>query len=119
MLWLLVLVPAAAGLLAFAVPWNRPRRGLLLAAATVHGGLVAANLARPAAASADGWIALDPIASLFLAVTSFIFLVAAFYTVGYLAREGRRARPRRTRSFRSSTSPRRRSPAAACCFWRR
>jgi len=92
MLWLLVALPALAGLLAFAMPWNRPRRALLTGTAVAHACLVAIIFVRPPAPVLYGWIALDAASSLFLAITSFIFLIAAFYAVGYLAREGRRTR---------------------------
>lgn len=95
MLWLLIIVPAAAGGLSFVVPWNPGRRALLMAAAASHAGLVAAAYARPEfpAPVLYGWIGLDAASYLFLAITSVIFLAAAFYAVGYLAREGRRAAP--------------------------
>jgi hydrogenase-4 component F len=77
-------------LLAFAVPWNWPRRLLFLATALTHAGLVGRILVRTPAPVLGGWIGLDPASTLFLTITSFVFLVAAFYAVGYLAREGRR-----------------------------
>jgi hydrogenase-4 component F len=92
MLWLLVAVPAMAGLLAFTMPWNTPRRALLAGTAVAHAALVTVTFARPPAPVLYGWIALDATSSLFLAITSFIFLITAFYAVGYLAREGRRTR---------------------------
>ncbi len=95
MLWLLVLVPAASGLLAFATPWNGPRRVLLIASVAIHAGLAAACLADPSQASSGGWIAIDATSSLFLGITSVIFLVVSLYTIGYLAREHRLAVARR------------------------
>jgi hydrogenase-4 component F len=92
MLWLLVAIPALAGLLAFAIPWNCPRRILFVATALIHAGLTATSLARTPAPELDGWIALDATSSLFLLITSFIFLVTAFYAVGYLARESGRTK---------------------------
>jgi hydrogenase-4 component F len=88
MLWFLVTVPLLAGLLAFAIPWNWLRRLLFLAAALAHAGLTARILASEPAPVLNGWIALDAASQLFLAITSFVFLVAVFYAVGYLAREG-------------------------------
>ncbi|NUQ62893.1 MAG: NADH dehydrogenase FAD-containing subunit [Pirellulales bacterium] len=90
MLWLLIAVPAIAALLAFALPWNWPRRALLVASAGLHAGLSAAALASPPQPLLNGWIALDAASLLFLAITSTVFLVTSFYAVGYLAREGRR-----------------------------
>jgi len=88
MLWLLVAVPATAALLAFALPWNWPRRSLLLAAAACHAGVTAAAFRQPPQPVLYGWIALDAASLLFLGITSGIFLVAALYAVGYLGREG-------------------------------
>jgi hydrogenase-4 component F len=91
MLWLLVLIPAIAGLITFVIPWNWPRRILFVTTAAVHSGLTAASLAKTPEPVLDGWIALDPTGSLFLAITSFVFLVTSFYAVGYLVREGSHA----------------------------
>jgi len=93
MLWLLILVPAAAGGLSFAVPWNPVRRALLVAAAAGHAGLVAKAGLGPElpAPVLYGWIGLDAASLLFLLITSVIFLAAAVYAVGYLTREGHHA----------------------------
>ncbi|MCU0981416.1 MAG: hypothetical protein MUF25_19875, partial [Pirellulaceae bacterium] len=93
MLWLLIIIPAAAGGLSFAVPWNPARRALLIAAAAGHAGLVAAAFPQPGFPPPVpyGWIGLDAASYLFLAITTVIFLAAAAYAVGYLAREGHRA----------------------------
>ena len=95
MLWLLVAAPALAGLLAFALPWNGPRRMLLAAAAVVHAALVAACFRQPLASQSNRWIGLDDAALLFLSITTAVFLVVAWYTIGYLARESHRE-PERT-----------------------
>ena len=63
MLWLLVAIPALAGLLAFAIPWNCPRRILFVVTALIHAGLTATSLARTPAPELDGWIALDATSS--------------------------------------------------------
>ena len=65
MLWPLVAIPALAGLLAFAIPWNWPRRFLFLATALVHAGLVAFCFVRTPVPKLNGWIALDAAAALF------------------------------------------------------
>lgn len=90
MLWLLIVIPAVAGALAFFVAWNRLRRALLLAAAAGHASLVVATLAGGVPMSANNWIGLDAGSSLFLAITSAVFLVVSLYTVGYLEREHHR-----------------------------
>ena len=94
MLWLLVAVPALAGLLAFrhTVELAAPHivRGNGRRACGTDGG-------KPGATACAGSGRLDCTGCdrlrLFLAITSFIFLVTAFYAVGYLAREGSHALP--------------------------
>ncbi|MBI4616363.1 MAG: NADH dehydrogenase FAD-containing subunit [Planctomycetes bacterium] len=83
----LLLVPALAGLAAFFIRGNAVRRGLLLSAAAAHAILVGfAWHARPES-PLPGWIGLDTLGLLFLTITSVLFLAAALYAVGYLARE--------------------------------
>ncbi len=89
MVSLLLAVPIVAGLLAMAIPWHVPRRVLLLATAMAHAGLATACVAQMPRTVLNGWIAIDAIAAVFLLITSFVFLVVSFYTVGYLARESR------------------------------
>jgi hydrogenase-4 component F len=83
----LFLVPAAAGLLAFAIRSNAVRRILLVATALVHAGLTLASWLYPAASAFGGWLQLDDLGRLFLSVTSALFLAASIYAVGYLRRE--------------------------------
>ncbi len=90
MLWLLIAAPTVAALAAFALPWNWPRRALLVASAGLHGGLSAAAIADPPDPVLHGWIGLDAASLLFLAITSAVFLVTSVYAVGYLTRERRR-----------------------------
>jgi hydrogenase-4 component F len=87
MIPLLILIPALAGLVAFAAPSSTFRRGLLLGAAMVHAALTAWCWKRAPAAVAGGWLALDPAGLLFLSVTSGLFLMAALYAAGYLGQE--------------------------------
>src|SRR5262245_12680510 len=88
MLAALILVPFLAGALAFLVRPAPPRRGLLLGAALAHAGLTTdAWIERPAPAL-DGWLALDAAGLVVLSLCSALFLAAAVYAVGYLAREG-------------------------------
>lgn len=89
----LVLVPALAGALAFAIPSDRPQRGILLVGAAGHLTLVAVSLLQPPAAMLNGWVQLDSLGQLFLGITSVLFFVAAVYAVGYLHREVRRPHP--------------------------
>jgi hydrogenase-4 component F len=88
----LLLMPALAGLGAFALRADRPRRALLVAAAGTHLAMVVACwVARPAPVP-RGWLALDAAGLLFLTVTSGLFLAASVYAAGYLAREVHAAR---------------------------
>jgi hydrogenase-4 component F len=103
MILALILVPAVAGVLAFAIRNHLWRRALLVAAAATHailtavaalGGVVvppvegSLNLGIVVVEPVEaGWLVLDGVGLLFLGITSALFLVASIYTVGYLARE--------------------------------
>lgn len=88
MLWTVILIPAVAGALAIATPYNMLRRCLLIAGALGHslavGWLCAAG---GGDVRLDSWIGLDAAGKLFLCVTSGLFLAVAIYTAGYLRRE--------------------------------
>lgn len=87
----LILIPAAAGGAAFAVKSDLLRRMLVVAAALVHSLLTVSAWMHPEAFADPpdpaSWLALDATGLLFLSIVSLLFLVAAFYTVGYLGRE--------------------------------
>jgi hydrogenase-4 component F len=87
MIWALLLTPTIAGLLAMALRPNWPRRALLLAAAAAQVGFVGACWVDRPPPVINGWMAIDPVALLFLSITSVLFLAAALYAVGYLAHE--------------------------------
>jgi hydrogenase-4 component F len=89
MIWTLLLTSAVAGLMAFVLRPNWPRRALLLLAAAAHATLVAACWVRQPAPVVSGWMAVDAASLLFLSVTSVLFLATALYAVGYLAHEAR------------------------------
>src|SRR5262249_50798849 len=85
----LILVPLVAGGIAFLWPSDLGRRAVLVAGALLHTLLVAAAwIVRPNP-ELSGRLAIDPTGLLFLSITSVLFLVAAIYCVGYLARERR------------------------------
>ena len=99
-IWLLVLVPAAAGGISFLLRSDTLRRALLVLAAVAHAGLTACAwtlgpqlglLADPTAPS-SAWLATGDTELLFLSIISTLFLCAAVYAVGYLAREGKQGR---------------------------
>ncbi|HUI08072.1 MAG TPA: proton-conducting transporter membrane subunit [Verrucomicrobiae bacterium] len=84
---LLILIPAAAGGLAFFVRADRPRRALLVTTAAGHTSLtVSAWVCRPRP-TPGGWFALDGLGLLFLSITSVLFLAVSVYTLSYLRRE--------------------------------
>ena len=84
MLWLVILIPAAAGALAMACPVKPLRRALLLAGAAGHSAAVAWVCATGAGAAGEGWFGLDAPGKIFLCLISGLFLAAAAYTAGYL-----------------------------------
>src|SRR5579872_7171978 len=90
-LYALILIPAAAGAAAFAVRPDAARRLVLVAAAVVHSALTFSLWLVPQQFSRlpdrMSWIALDAAGLLVLSITSLLFLITAFYTVGYLRRE--------------------------------
>ncbi len=101
----LILVPALAGLVAFFTRGARVRRALLLATALAHSVLTSlAWIDRPAPWG-RGALALDDLGLLFLAVTSAVFLAAALYAVGYLARERTGSRDDFEERFLFSNAP--------------
>ena len=88
---LLILLPLAAGALAFLIRADLPRRALLVLAALAHFALTVAAWRSPLPPTLFGWLALDDTGRLFLGIASTLFLAAAFYGIGYLAREKREA----------------------------
>ena len=83
-IWLLLLIPALAGLAACFLPFHGLRRVLLILAALAHAALTAALWTRSEEPVLFGWIAVDAASLLFLSITSALFLLASFYAVGYL-----------------------------------
>ncbi len=99
-IWLLVLVPAVAGALCFLLRNDALRRTLLVAGALAHTGLTAyawtlgpqVGVLADRSAPSSAWLATGNTELLFMSITSVLFLAAAFYAVGYLAREGKQGR---------------------------
>jgi hydrogenase-4 component F len=82
---LLVLVPLISGIAALMIRSDRPRRGLLVFAASLH--LLLAYTSEGAPSELGNWLEIDALGRLFLCITSTLFLVAIVYGIGYLARE--------------------------------
>jgi hydrogenase-4 component F len=89
----LVLVPLCAGLIAFVLRGDRPRRVLLVATALAHAALVGRAVVRQPEPALGGWLGVDAPALVFLVLVSALFLAASSYAVGYLAREQAGPRP--------------------------
>jgi hydrogenase-4 component F len=84
----LVLLPAASGLLSFALRSDAWRRALLVAVSLAQAGLVGTCVASGGGPGFGEWLRLDDLGRVFLSITSALFLASAFYAVGYLGREG-------------------------------
>lgn len=83
----LVLLPAAAGTLAFFIRHDGLRRGLLLATSIGHIILVVLAYLKLDGVATEGWLGLDSLSLLFAGITDILFLAATFYAIGYLRRE--------------------------------
>jgi hydrogenase-4 component F len=83
----LFLLPAAAGLAAYLIRQDGPRRALLVLTAMAHTGLTAAAWCARPSPVLHGRLALDATGLLFLSITSVLFLAASVYAVGYLRRD--------------------------------
>jgi formate hydrogenlyase subunit 3/multisubunit Na+/H+ antiporter MnhD subunit len=89
----LLLLPLAAGTLAFLLRGDAARRSLLVWTARLHFLLTALaaylHLGPGSDPGAPGWFAFDNLGLLFLGVTSLLCRGAALYAVRYLALEKR------------------------------
>jgi hydrogenase-4 component F len=85
LLFALVLIPAAGAAGAYA--GGGRRGGWLLTTAAIHLALVVAAWRTAPTSALDGWLALDPLGLVVLAVVSGLFAIIAVYSVGYLGRE--------------------------------
>lgn len=87
MILLLILIPFLAGVVAFFLPSDAIRRALLLLSAAAHSLITCMAWYKLPAPALAGWLVLDDLGLLFLSITSFLFLAASFYTLGYLRKE--------------------------------
>ncbi len=92
MIFVLLLIPTAAGAAAFFVRPDRPRRILLASAAGLHALGTAATWIVEPASRFNGWLIVDAPGRLFLSIASAVFLAAAVYAAAYLPRMRREAR---------------------------
>lgn len=87
MLYASLLLPFIAGIAAFFMRSKMLLRTLLGTTAVGHAIIVFLLAWSPPAAMPDSWLNLDETGLLFLGITSGLFLVTSFYTIGYLNRE--------------------------------
>jgi hydrogenase-4 component F len=92
-LWLLIIVPTLAGLSAYLIRTDRPRRMLWGAVAAAHALLSGVFCLYPADDPAGGWIGADALSRLFLPLTSLLFLAATVYGIGALRRDAVQPHP--------------------------
>src|SRR5258708_5494204 len=92
----LILLPAIAALVAYAMP-SAVRGVVLIGTAALHLALVALLWVGPGDQVLGGWLAEDALGRLILTLVSVIFLAVAHYAVGYL----REVQPRGGRAFAS------------------
>lgn len=82
--YLLILIPLAGAVLAALWPRKDTRPLFLPAVGLVHTLVCLALLARPTAVDPAAWLAFDPLARAILPGVSLLFLICAWYAVGYL-----------------------------------
>src|SRR5512143_30558 len=92
-LLLLCVLPLVGGLVSGLLPGGRGRRvavarlAVLVGVALVHTAVVASLWVAPEPPMLGGWLAADALGLIVLTLTSALFVLTAFYTVGYLQRE--------------------------------
>lgn len=92
-LLLLCVLPLVGGLVSGLLPGGRGRRvavarlAVLVGVAFVHTAVVASLWVAPEPPMLGGWLAADALGLIVLTLTSALFVLTAFYTVGYLQRE--------------------------------
>jgi len=87
MIWALLLIPFLAAMISFFIRIDGVRRIILIGAAVCHTSIMAISWVHIPAPIMSGYFTIDPIALLFLSITSVLFLMASFYAVGYLKAE--------------------------------
>lgn len=91
-LLLLCVLPLVGGLVAGLISGGRERVAVarlvvLVGVALVHTAVVASLWVTPEPPMLGGWLAADALGLIVLTLTSVLFVLTAFYTVGYLRRE--------------------------------
>ena len=84
MAFALILFPLLMAALAAVIPSNRGRPWLLPFTGTVHLALTITALLRPDLGGGHAWLVLDPPGRIILLQVSVLYVLCAFYAVGYL-----------------------------------
>lgn len=84
MAYVIVILPLVFAAAALVAPDNRTRPLLLPIAGVLHAGATLAALRWPPGPAMGGWIVLDPLGRLVLAVMSLLFALCSIYAIGYL-----------------------------------
>ena len=89
----IILLPVAASVASYLIRSHRIRRTLWGVAATGHLILALRAALSPETTPLGTWIGLDALSTIFLVLTSVLFLGATVYGIGYVAREPIAPRP--------------------------
>lgn len=84
LLFLLLILPLVAALLALVLPSDRARPFLVPALAVPWCGVLLALIMGPTVHTAGYWLVLDPLGKLVLGSLGFLYLVCSIYAPGYL-----------------------------------
>ncbi len=87
LLWLIVLLPAAAGVACYPIRNNLLRRSLWVTTAAAHFALTVMAFLQNSPETVGNWIGFDALSAIFLLLTSLLFLLVTIYALGYVARE--------------------------------
>lgn len=87
MISLFFLLPLIVGLFAFIIKNDQIRRTILVFTALSHTSFTIYSWFNMPDSFFNEWLKLDNIGLLFLSITSMVFLMVAFYCVGYLSKE--------------------------------
>ena len=86
-MWILILLPAATGLTAFFIHKDSIRRILWVCTALVHFVLTLLVITNTLQPILNTWIGLDALSTIFITLTSILFLGITAYGIQYVSRE--------------------------------
>ena len=101
----LIIIPALAGGLAFAVRSTIGRRAILVVTALVHAGLTASLWIDRPSPAVNQWLQVDSLGLLFVSIVSGLFLASAMYSIAYLREEEAARHVDREEGFLFSNEP--------------